>query len=145
MRALVTRIRRGQVTVAGEVVGSAGRGIMVQVAFKRDDDEKSIKWMADRVAHLRIFRGGNGKLTDNCVDVDGDALVISNFTLYGDARHGRRPNFDLSAPYDDAIGKYEKFVEEMRKLIKNVGTGQFGGDMTVDVSIWGPANVIIDN
>ncbi len=145
MRALVTRIHYGKVTVDGEVVGKADSGIMVQVAFNRNDDEKTISWMADRVAHLRIFRGENGKLTDNCVDVGGDALVISNFTLYGDAKHGRRPNFDFSAPYDDAIKKYEMFIEEMKKHIKNVGTGKFGGDMTVDVSIWGPANVIIDN
>lgn len=145
MRALVTRIHNGRVTVGGEVVGEAGEGIMVQVAFNREDNESTIKWMADRVAHLRIFRGATGKLTDNCVDVDGDALVISNFTLYGDARHGRRPNFDKSAPYDDAIVKYEAFIKELRTYVKHVGTGQFGGDMTVDVSIWGPANVIIDN
>ncbi len=144
MRALVTRIHHGQVSVDNVVVGKAGAGIMVQVAFKEDDTKEAIAWMADRVAHLRIFRDDSGKLKENCVDIGGDCLVISNFTLYGDAKHGRRPNFDKSAPYDVAIEMYNSFVAEMKKLLPTQ-TGQFGGDMTVDVSIWGPANVIIDN
>ncbi len=144
MRALVTRINHGQVTVDGKVVGKAKMGIMVQVAFKQDDTDATIAWMADRVAHLRIFRDDSGKLKLNAVDVGGECLCISNFTLYGDAKHGRRPNFDLSAPYDVAIVMYNRFVEELKKLLPTE-TGQFGGDMTVDVSIWGPANVIIDN
>ncbi len=144
MRALVTRINHGEVTVDGRVVGRAGMGIMVQVAFKSDDNIDTIRWMADRVAHLRIFRDDSGKLKLNAVDVGGECLCISNFTLYGDAKHGRRPNFDMSAPYDVAITMYNQFVEELRTLLPTQ-TGQFGGDMTVDVSIWGPANVIIDN
>lgn len=144
MRAVVTRIKKGKVEVDGKVVGGAGAGILVTVAFKRDDTEEAIRWMADRVAHLRIFRDENDKLNRNAVDEGGDALVVSNFTLYGDARHGRRPNFSLSAPFDIGLEKYELFVRELKKFLP-VQTGEFGGDMTVSVEMWGPANVIIDN
>lgn len=144
MRAVVTRIKKGQVEVGGKTVGRAGKGLLVTVAFKRDDTEEKIRWMADRVAHLRIFRGENGKLNRHAAEENGEALVVSNFTLYGDALHGRRPDFSLSAPFDIGLEKYEMFVEELKKYLP-VETGVFGGDMTVSVEMWGPANVIIDN
>lgn len=144
MRAVVSRIEKGKVTVDGRVTGEIGNGILVLVAFRDDDTPEKLAWMANRVAHLRIFRDEADKLNLSAADVGGSALVVSNFTLYGDAHHGRRPNFSLSAHYDRGLELYELFLAEMKRYLP-VQTGEFGGDMRVETVLWGPANVVIDN
>ncbi|HHU43764.1 MAG: D-aminoacyl-tRNA deacylase [Bacillota bacterium] len=144
MRAIVQRVKKASVQIGSEVKNSIGRGILVLCAFREGDDEKKIKWAAERISKLRIFRDLNHKLNRSVSDEKGEALVVSNFTLYGNCAHGTRPDFSKSANFQTALPMYEMFVRELNKRVPTK-TGEFGGDMTLEIVADGPVTVVVDN
>ena len=144
MRLLLQRVTRASVAVDGEVVGRIGPGLMVLVGVGHDDDEALAESMAGRVADLRIFRDDEGKTNRSLVDVAGSALVISQFTLYGDTRKGRRPSFLDAAP--PAIGEalYLRFADALAARGIPVSTGIFGAEMEVELVNDGPMTIWLD-
>ena len=145
MRLLLQRVTRASVKVEGEVVGRIGPGLMVLVGVGHDDDEARADLMAGRVADLRIFRDGEGKTNLSLVDVGGSALVISQFTLYGDTRKGRRPSFLDAAP--PALGEalYERFADALAGRGVPVERGVFGAEMEVELINDGPMTIWLDS
>lgn len=146
MKALVQRVSEGSVTIDGEVVGSIGRGLVILFGAGRSDTEKDVAYLAEKCANLRIFRDENDKMNLSLLDIGGEALIISQFTLYGDCRKGRRPGFSDAADPADAEKFYGKFVELMRRQnIAKVATGRFGADMKVKILNDGPVTFLLES
>lgn len=145
MRAVVQRVSRGRVAIDGRVAGEIGTGLVVLVGVGREDTPESAGYLADKIAHLRIFEDAAGKMNRSILEAGGAALVISQFTLYGDVRRGRRPGFDRAAPPEIAIRLYETFVEELRASGVRVETGVFQAQMTVDLANEGPVTILLDS
>ena len=146
MKALVQRVTEGSVTVDGEVIGSIGRGLVILFGAAHGDTERDAVYLAEKCANLRIFCDENDKMNLSLLDIGGEALVISQFTLYGDCRKGRRPGFDNAARPELAEPLYEKFVELVRQLgVKQVETGRFGADMLVGIDNDGPVTFLIES
>ena len=145
MRAVVQRVTRAEVTVDGETIGSCGRGVLVLLGISPDDGEPEAKWLADKVANLRIFPDDEGKMNRSLVDIEGDALVVSQFTLYGDARKGRRPSFIRAAEGPEAEAVYEKTVALFRGQGITTETGRFGAMMDVSLTNEGPVTILLDS
>jgi D-tyrosyl-tRNA(Tyr) deacylase len=145
MRVLVQRVSRAAVRADGETVAAVGRGLLLLVGFARDDGEAEIAWMAEKVAHLRIFDDEAGKLNRSLLDVGGQALAVSQFTLYGDARKGRRPSFDGSAPADVARPLFEKFVNGLTSHGILTVTGRFQAIMQVELVNDGPVTILLES
>lgn len=145
MRVVLQRVSEAHVTIEGKVVGEIGLGQFLLVGFKQSDTTDQVEWMADKVVGLRIFQGDAGKMNRTLADVDGSILVVSQFTLYGDVRKGRRPSFIDAATPETAIRLYERFVEllEARHPGK-VATGEFGAMMDVSLTNDGPVTLVID-
>jgi D-tyrosyl-tRNA(Tyr) deacylase len=145
MRLLLQRVTRASVTVEGEVIGRIGPGLMVLVGVGHDDDEARAEALAGRVADLRIFRDTEGKTNLSLIDVGGSALVISQFTLYGDTRKGRRPSFLDAAP--PALGEalYERFADALAARGVPVERGIFGAEMEVELINDGPMTIWLDS
>lgn len=145
MKTVVQRVSKAFVRVDGEEVGSIERGLLVLVAFKESDDEAVLRWMAKKVSTLRIFEDAEGKMNLELSDVDGGLLVVSQFTLYGDCRKGKRPSFVESAPPAAAEERYERFVDILREETScKVETGVFQAHMKVTLENDGPVTVIIE-
>jgi D-tyrosyl-tRNA(Tyr) deacylase len=145
MRVLVQRVARAAVRANGETVASIGPGLLLLVAFKAGDGEADLAWMAEKVAHLRIFEDEAGKMNRSLLEVGGQALVVSQFTLYGDARKGRRPSFDVSAPADMARPLFEKFVDFLASLGIMTSVGRFQAVMQVELVNDGPVTIMLDS
>jgi len=145
MRVVIQRCKHAEVTVEGEVVGRIGEGLMVLVGVTHEDDEKDVKYIADKVAGLRIFEDEEGKMNFSVQDVGGAVLSVSQFTLYGDTRKGKRPNFMAAAKPDAAKALYEAFNQELAAKGLTVETGLFGAMMDVSLTNWGPVTIIIDS
>lgn len=145
MRAVVQRVKRAEVTVDDAVIGSIGHGIMLLLGVEEDDGEKDLDYMCDKVPNLRIFEDENGKMNKSLTDVGGRLLVVSQFTLLGDARKGRRPSFIQAAAPDKAIPMYEKFISSMKSLNIDTQTGEFGADMQVALVNDGPVTILLDS
>ena len=145
MRALVQRVARAAVHIDGETVAAIGPGLLVFVAFGGQDGDADLAWMAEKVAHLRIFEDAAGKLNRSLLEVGGQALVVSQFTLYGDARKGRRPSFDASAPADRARPLFEKFVDNLASRGIMTAVGRFQAVMQVELVNDGPVTIMIDS
>ncbi|MEL7647121.1 MAG: D-aminoacyl-tRNA deacylase [Sedimentibacter sp.] len=145
MRAVVQRVKRAEVTVDDAVIGSIGHGIMLLLGVEEDDGEKDLDYMCDKVPNLRIFEDENGKMNKSLTDVGGRLLVVSQFTLLGDARKGRRPSFIQAAAPDKAIPMYEKFISSMKGLNIDTQTGEFGADMQVALVNDGPVTILLDS
>lgn len=143
MRCVLQRVRNAEVTVNGETVGKIGRGLLVLCGFCEGDDEEKIAWIAKRIAKLRIFTDENDKLNLSCIDVKGSALVVSNFTLYGDCLHGNRPDFGKAAKVEISRPMYEFFVKSMSEYLP-VQTGRFGEHMELKLDIDGPITTVIE-
>ena len=145
MRVVLQRVREANVTVEGRVVGEIGIGQLLLVGFNQSDTTDQVEWMADKVVGLRIFQDESGKMNRTLADVDGSILVVSQFTLYGDVRKGRRPSFIDAAAPETAIPLYNRFVEllEARHPGK-VATGEFGAMMDVSLTNDGPVTLVID-
>lgn len=144
MRALIQRVTRGSVTIEGEVVGEIGRGYVVLVGVAPSDTPAEADWLAQKVLELRLFEDDAGKMNRSLLDVDGSLLVVSQFTLYADARKGRRPSFTDAAPPAIAIPLYEHFVAHLRASGRPVATGRFGADMLVEILNDGPVTIWLE-
>jgi D-tyrosyl-tRNA(Tyr) deacylase len=144
MRAVVQRVSRGSVSVGGQVVGAIERGVVVLVGVTHDDTEERAEWLARKIAGLRIFEDRVGKMNAGLLDVDGAALVISQFTLYADARKGRRPGFTDAAPPEVAEPLVEYFARALRNHGVLVETGVFGADMLVEIHNDGPVTILLE-
>src|SRR5690554_1207781 len=144
MRAVVQRVTKAAVEIEGKETNTIGKGLIVLCAFKDDDSDQKIKWAANRISKLRIFPDDNHKLNRSVIDEDGEVLIVSNFTLYGNCAHGTRPDFSKSANGKRALPMYELFVKELKQRAP-VKTGKFGGDMVLEIIADGPATVVVDN
>jgi len=145
MRALIQRVASGEVSIAGDVVGSIGRGVVVLLGVTHDDDEQDCRYLADKVVNLRIFSDEDGKMNLSLLDVAGEALIVSQFTLYGDSRKGRRPSYTDAALPDKALPLYEMFIREVEKCGIRVATGCFGADMLVKICNDGPVTLMAES
>ena len=145
MRAVVQRVSLSSVSVDNEVVGKIDKGLMVLLGVTHDDTQEDVKYLVEKISNLRIFEDDQDKMNLSLIDVGGELLAISQFTLYGDCRKGRRPNFTQAAKPDIANDLYEKFVKQAKDLGINVQTGSFGAHMVVDIVNDGPVTMIIDS
>jgi D-tyrosyl-tRNA(Tyr) deacylase len=144
MRVVLQRVSRAKVTVDGRVTGEIGRGLLLLVGFTDGDSDDALAWMADKVVGLRIFPDDEGKMNRSVDDVDGGLLVVSQFTLYGDTRKGRRPSFIDAARPEVAIPLYERFLQMLRATGRPVETGEFGAMMDVELVNDGPVTLILE-
>lgn len=144
MRAVVQRVTHASVAIDNEVVGETGPGAMVLLGIAPTDTEAEARWLADKVANLRIFNDDEGKMNRSLLDVGGGALIVSQFTLYGDARKGRRPSFIRAAQGPDAEALYERCVQELESLGIACATGRFGAMMQVTLTNDGPVTILLD-
>ena len=145
MRAVVQRVSRARVTVNGEVTGEIAAGLMILIGVGRDDTSAVALTMAEKIANLRIFEDDQGKMNRSLLEVNGSALVVSQFTLYGDARGQRRPSFIAAAPPEQAKKLYEEFGEGLRRLGVIVATGVFQAMMSVELVNKGPVTILLDS
>lgn len=145
MRALLQRVSRASVTVAGELVGEAGEGFLILLGVMQGDTAAQAEKLAEKTAFLRVFEDAVGKMNRSLLDIGGDALVVSQFTLCADTRKGRRPSFTDSAPPEEANRLYLLFVEQLRRLgVRRVETGQFAAHMEVSLLNNGPVTILLD-
>lgn len=145
MRALIQRVTHASVTVEGELISKTGPGLLILLGVGPQDSEKEADFLAEKCANLRIFHDENGKMNRSLLDEKGDALVVSQFTLYADCKKGRRPAFTGAAAADHANRLYEYFMEQMKqKEIGQVGHGIFGADMKVELLNDGPVTIMLD-
>jgi D-aminoacyl-tRNA deacylase len=145
MRAVLQRVSRAKVTVDGRVTGEIGAGLMILLGVGREDTSAVAATMAEKCANLRIFEDDQGKMNRSLLDVNGSALVVSQFTLYGDARGQRRPSFVSAAPPEHAKSRYEEFCEGLGKLGVTVATGIFQAMMSVELVNAGPVTILLDS
>jgi|ERR1043166_8492610 D-aminoacyl-tRNA deacylase len=145
MRAVVQRVSRARVTVDGCVTGEIAAGLVILLGIGRDDTSAVAGRMTEKIANLRIFEDDQGKMNRSLLDVKGSALVISQFTLYGDARRQRRPSFIAAAPPEQAKKLYEEFSEALRSLEVTVATGVFQAMMSVELVNEGPVTILLDS
>ena len=145
MRAVVQRVTSASVSVDDEVVGKCGRGALVLVGVSPQDGPSEARWLADKVANLRIWPDDDDKMNRSLLDISGEALVVSQFTLYGDARKGRRPSFIHAAQGSEAESLYEASVTELRALGVPCETGVFGAMMQVTLTNDGPVTILLDS
>ena len=145
MRCVIQRVTSASVAIDREVVGKCGKGYMILIGVSVDDTEKDLDYMATKIPTLRIFEDENGKMNKSILDVGGEILAISQFTLYGDARSQRRPGFTGAARPDKAIPLYESLVKAWRDQGIHVETGVFGADMQVSLTNDGPVTMLMDS
>ena len=145
MRAVVQRVSRGAVRVDGAATGEVGRGLVVLLGVAAGDGDEDARWMADKVAQLRIFEDAEGKMNRSVEDVGGGVLVVSQFTLLGDARKGNRPGFVDAAPPEAANALYERFCALLRERGLEVATGVFRASMEVELVNEGPVTILLDS
>ena len=145
MRAVVQRVSRAKVAVAGEVAGEIGLGLLVLLGVDKQDSEAGADYLADKIIGLRIFEDDGGKMNRSVVDVGGAMLVVSQFTLYGDVRKGKRPSFDDAAPPQRARELYEYFVQRVRASGLRCETGRFQEMMEVELINEGPVTILLDS
>ncbi|HSZ21078.1 MAG TPA: D-aminoacyl-tRNA deacylase [Candidatus Acidoferrum sp.] len=145
MRAVIQRVTRASVTVEARVAGEIGPGVLVLLGVNRTDNAESAAYLAEKIAHLRIFSDEAGKMNLSLLDVGGSALLVSQFTLYGDTRGGRRPSYIQAAPPEQASRLYKEFVRSIRALGVPVQTGVFQAHMQVELVNDGPVTILLDS
>jgi len=144
VRAVVQRVTRASVSVEGQVVGDIGPGLVVMLGVAHGDTEAEARWLAEKIAHLRIFEDEAGKFNRSALDIGGEMLVVSQFTLLGDSRRGRRPDFTAAARPEVAEPLVDRFAELLRQQGLRVATGQFGAYMRVEIHNDGPVTLVLD-
>lgn len=144
MKILLQRVSKARVIVENKVVGEIGRGFMLLLGVTHTDTQQEADWLANKVAGIRLFEDDQGKMNASLADVDGEFLVVSQFTLYGDTRKGRRPSFIKAARPEQAEPLVEYFCEKLREKGFNVATGVFGVDMQVDIHNDGPVTLMLE-
>ena len=145
MRAVLQRVTRSRVVVAGETVGETGAGLVVLLGVARDDTERDARYLVEKTVSLRVFDDGEGRMNRSVVEAGGALLVVSQFTLYGDVRRGRRPSWIEAAPPELAEPLYEFFVAEARRSVARVETGSFRRMMQVELVNDGPVTILLDS
>jgi D-aminoacyl-tRNA deacylase len=145
MRAVVQRVSRAQVAVKGEIAGEIGLGLLVLLGVSQDDTEADATYLAEKIAGLRVFEDDQGKMNRSVQEVEGSVLAVSQFTLYGDVRRGKRPSFDAAAPPEKARQLYEFFLEQIRAAGLRCETGRFREMMTVELVNEGPVTILLDS
>ena len=145
MRAVVQRVKRSSVSVNGKIVSKIDKGLMVLLGVEVNDDESDLDYILKKVTKLRIFDDEDGVMNKSLLDYGLEVLVVSQFTLYGDARKGNRPSYIRSAKFDQGILLYEKFIEELEKLNVKVSHGEYGADMDVELINDGPVTILLDS
>lgn len=145
MRGIIQRVSRAKVTVSGETIGEIGRGILLLLGVSREDSAKEADYLLEKTLNLRIFEDAEDKMNLSLLDIKGELLVVSQFTLYGDARKGRRPSFIKAGLPFEANALYEYFVKEARKQIEKVETGRFQAMMDVELVNDGPVTIMLDS
>jgi len=145
MRAVVQRVSRAEVVVDGATVGRIGEGILALIGISREDTERDLQWMAKKVVELRIFDDQEGRMNRSLLDIQGKLLVVSQFTLYGDCRKGRRPSYSEAAPPAEADKLYRDFLSIVRRFVPDVQTGQFQAIMQVHLTNSGPVTLLLDS
>ncbi len=145
MRTIIQRVHQAEITIDYEEKRKIKQGLVVFLGVLKGDTEKQSAFLADKICNLRIFKDSNDKMNLSLKDIDGEILIVSNFTLATDCAHGRRPSFDNSAPFDEANHLYEHFIHCVKdQAIRNVQTGKFASHMDVEVHNDGPVNIILD-
>lgn len=145
VRAVLQRVKKAAVSVEGAVKGEIGPGLVVLLGVGGEDSQNDADYLAEKTVNLRIFEDPGGKLNLSCLDVDGELLVVSQFTLYGDCRKGRRPSFSSAAPPEEALRLYQYFVRKVSAYGLKVATGIFREDMTVEIHNQGPVTILLDS
>jgi D-tyrosyl-tRNA(Tyr) deacylase len=145
MRAVVQRVTSASVAVEGTVAGAIGQGLLVLVGAGRDDAPADVEWIASKVRELRVFSDEAGKMNRSLVDIGGSALLVSQFTVYGDCRKGRRPSFDAAAPAEVGRTHFDHLVRTLRESGLRVETGVFGAAMQVTLVNDGPVTLLLDS
>ena len=145
MRAIVQRVKKSSVKVDGEIVGSIEKGLNVLIGISQDDTLDDLKYIVDKVINLRIFHDENDKMNLSVKDINGEILAISQFTLYGDCRKGRRPNFMNALGGTEAEVLYNKFINMLRETNIKIETGVFGAHMDVEIQNDGPVTILLDS
>ena len=145
MRAVVQRVLRAAVRVEGQTIGEIGSGLLVLLGIGQDDDLSDIKYLADKIVNLRIFEDEEGKMNLSALDKEAELLIVSQFTLYGDCRKGRRPSFSLAATPENARGLYEQFLALIGQYGLKVATGEFQAMMDVELVNTGPVTMLLES
>ncbi|MEK6200948.1 MAG: D-aminoacyl-tRNA deacylase [Desulfobulbaceae bacterium] len=145
MRAVVQRVRRAAVTVEGEEVGAIGQGLVILLGIHRDDQLTELEWLVDKIVHLRIFADEAGKMNRSLLDTGGAMLIVSQFTLYGDCRKGRRPGYSSAAGPEQAEALYQSFIQAVQKHGIQTATGRFQATMAVELVNDGPVTLLLDS
>ena len=146
MKAVIQRVKYASVKIDGNLVGACNRGFMILLGVQQGDTEEDANKLLKKVPVLRVFEDENGKMNKSLLDVNGEALIVSQFTLLADCSHGRRPSFTNSAPPDVANALYEYFVQGMKDAgVQRVETGEFGADMAVELLNDGPVTILLDS
>lgn len=145
MKALIQRVTHASVTVDGERLSEIGQGLLILLGVKAGDTQKETEYLAEKTVNLRIFTDDEGKMNRSLLDIDGQALIISQFTLCADCKKGRRPSYTGAAAPDEADQLYQEFIELVRQAgVKKVGEGRFGADMKVELLNDGPVTIMLD-
>lgn len=146
MKAVIQRVSEASVTIEGVEKAEIGKGLLILLGIENEDSEEDIRWLSGKISKMRIFNDAGGVMNDSLVDVDGEVIVVSQFTLHASTKKGNRPSYIKAAKPDVAIPLYEKFVKVLEEETgKSVGTGEFGADMKVALLNDGPVTIIIDS
>lgn len=146
MKAVIQRVKYSNVKIDEKIVGKCHQGLMILLGVWQGDTKEDADKLIKKIPHLRIFDDENGKMNLSCLDIDGEMLVVSQFTLCADCSHGRRPSFTNSAPPTEANALYEYFTEQLKEAgVKSVETGEFGADMQVELVNDGPVTILLDS
>ncbi len=145
MRAVVQRVSRASVKIDTLTTGSIQKGVVVLLGIHATDSLDELRWLADKIINLRIFEDNNGKMNRSLADIDGEMLIVSQFTLYGDCRKGRRPGYSSAAPPEHAKPLYEQYIEEIKNRQIRVATGTFAANMEVEIINDGPVTLLLDS
>jgi D-aminoacyl-tRNA deacylase len=145
MRLVIQRVLQAQVTVGKSIVGSIGAGLCIFVGIKKGDEEANVERLSEKAVHLRIFDDQEGKMNRSLLEVGGEILLVSEFTLYGDCAKGHRPSFSAAAPASEAESLYAHFVQNLRQAGVQVATGVFGAKMNVTMTNDGPVTFILES
>lgn len=145
MRTVVQRVSEANVSVDGQIIGQIGKGLVVLLGIGLDDNERDIAYLADKIVNLRVFEDENDKMNISLMDIRGDLMIVSQFTLYGDCRKGKRPGYDKAARPEIAEKIYNDFVEYCKKYEINLATGKFQATMKVEIHNDGPVTLLLDS
>ena len=144
MKIVLQRVAQASVRVGGEDIATISRGLLVLFGAEKNDDESKVIFLAEKILNLRVFSDERGKMNLSCLDISGEVLVVSQFTLAGDCSKGRRPGFDNAALPNEAKSLYQKFIHQISKSGLNINTGEFGADMQVELVNDGPVTFILE-